>query len=395
MTDNRLAFTDMMKILQNISKFDNNVITIESQIDFETFQYFKNHVCRELTLNVPTITSFQPSSLSFCDPLQILVINTPLLEEFPYMLVRNQPRLQKFSLKSDVVGELRYSFEEQRDCLQILELELPSLTFLYWGIFSTLRESLLKLSLRNCSKLPQVPPTIGVLIHLQKLDLTNCNLTDETFPKQVALLLNLQVLDIGTNSLTKIPDVIEFIPQLRSLCVCYNKITKLPPWILSSEITSLCIAYNDFTNFPTDEISNLSYLNYNGNTIKGDIIILSKQIHDGKNRKIKISSSYDVVYFSSIQIDLYRQTQQIESQCYDTIPKDLLCPITQSIMIDPVITCNGETYEKYAIQKWFRKNICKKDPLTNKPLKNKKLTPNFVLSRLIRSYVENDNTTKK
>lgn len=387
MNDSRLDFIDMVNISRMISNFNKSAIKIETQNDFQTFLWFKNHVCRELTLNVPTITSFQSSSLSFCDPLQILVLNTPLLEEFPYTLLRNQNRLQKLSLKSDVADELRYSFQEQRDCLQILEVELPSLTFLYWGIFRNLRESLIKLSLRNCSKLPEIPPTIGVLIHLQELDLTNCNLTDQSFPKQVAFLLNLQVLDIGTNRLTKIPDEIEFIPHLRSLCVCYNKITKLPPWIVSSEISALCVAYNDFTNFPSDEISNLSFFNYNGNTIKGDCIILSKQIHDEKNRKIKISSSYDVVYFSSSQLDLYRQTQQVESQCYDTIPKDLLCPITQSIMIDPVITCNGETYERYAIQKWFRTNLCKKDPLTNKRLKNKKLTPNFVLSRLIRDYV--------
>ena len=66
-----------------------------------------------------------------------------------------------------------------------------------------------------------------------------------------------------------------------------------------------------------------------------------------------------------------------------------MCPITQSLMIDPVITVNGETYERYAIRKWFGTN--NKDPLTNKHVKNKKLTPNLALSRLIRSYVDSTN----
>jgi hypothetical protein len=36
-----------------------------------------------------------------------------------------------------------------------------------------------------------------------------------------------------------------------------------------------------------------------------------------------------------------------------TIPDDYLCPITQEIMLDPVITEDGETYERKAIQDWF------------------------------------------
>ena len=392
MNDSRIDFTDMINISRTIANFNNNEIKIETENDFETFLWFKNHICRELTLHVPTINLLQQSSLSFSEPLQILVINSPLLREFLYTLLRNQPRLTKFSLKSDVADELRYSFQEQRECLQILELELPSLTFFYYGIFRNLREGLRRLSLRNCIKLSNIPPTIGTLVNLEELNLTNCNLTDQSFPKQVAFLLNLQVLNMGTNKLTKIPDEIGLLSNLQSLCVCYNKITKLPPWIVSSNVSALCIAHNEFTSFPTEEISNLTFLNYNGNSIQGDCIILSTQRYE--NRKVNISSSYDVVYFSSTQLDLYRQTQKLENQSYDSIPKDFMCSITHSVMIDPVITSNGETYERYAIQKWFRTNN-DKDPLTNKRLKNKKLRPNLVLSRLIRAYVENDNTRKK
>ena len=56
-------------------------------------------------------------------------------------------------------------------------------------------------------------------------------------------------------------------------------------------------------------------------------------------------------------------------------------------MVDPVVNQEGQTYERYAIQEWYRHNH--KDPLTNKRVKHKKLTPNLALYRIIQSFVEN------
>ena len=393
MSDDRIDLTEMLYLSSKISSLNCDDITINDENQWEAFSFFKNHVCVNLTINLPQIESFQQQSYpSFCNPLQILVVNTPLLHEFPYALLRDQSQLAHFSLSSDVLEELRYNFEEQRSTLQTLYLELPSLTFLYWGVFRTLRESLTKLSIRNCSQLAQVPPTIGVLFQLQELDLINCNLTNQNFPKQIAFLLDLKVLSIGSNRLTKIPDEIALIPKLQTLCVCHNKIRNIPSWILSSELNELCVAHNEFKRFPTEieKVRTLNFFNYNGNLIQGDFIILSKTTQENKKR-LKINSSYSVVYFSPIQYQVYTYAQQLERQHYDRIPKDYICSITQSIMIDPVITANGETYERHAIRKWFRTND--NDPLTNKRLKNKKLTENLVLSRIIRAYV--DSTTKK
>ena len=389
MSNDRIDLKEMVSLSTKILSLNLENITIDTETEWESFNFFKNHVCTKLTLTLPTIESFQQSP-TFCNPLKVLVLNTPLLKDFPYALIRDQPQLEKFSLASDVVDELRYNFVEQRSTLQTLHLELPSLTFLYWGVFRTLRESLTKLSIQNCSKLPQVPPTIGVLQQLQELDLINCNISDQNFPREIAFLLNLQVLNLGSNQLTTIPDELALVFSLKSLCVCYNKIKLLPPWIVTSELNALCVGHNDFTKFPTEieRSTTLNFFNYNGNTIEGDFIILSKNNY---KQPLQIASSYNVVYFSPSQYQVYINAQKLELRDYDTIPKDFICPITQSIMIDPVITVNGETYENHAIRQWFQTNI--NDPLTNKRLKNKKLTRNLVLSRLIRAYVEK--TTKK
>lgn len=62
--------------------------------------------------------------------------------------------------------------------------------------------------------------------------------------------------------------------------------------------------------------------------------------------------------------------------------EELYCPITGSIFLDPVITEDGFTYEKEAIEKWFTTN--NRSPTTNLVI-NKRLFPN----RLIKTYIVN------
>ena len=37
----------------------------------------------------------------------------------------------------------------------------------------------------------------------------------------------------------------------------------------------------------------------------------------------------------------------------DDHPKNFICPITQAVMVDPVVTADGHTYEREAIEQWF------------------------------------------
>lgn len=68
---------------------------------------------------------------------------------------------------------------------------------------------------------------------------------------------------------------------------------------------------------------------------------------------------------------------------------DIICPITQEIMNNPVITNNGISYEKSAINKWLDKEkIC---PITLKYLDKKLLTPNINLKNTISHIKHNFN----
>ena len=74
----------------------------------------------------------------------------------------------------------------------------------------------------------------------------------------------------------------------------------------------------------------------------------------------------------------------------DDIPSGFTCPITLSLMRDPVVTVDGHTYERAAIQKWFDAHpptrIC--SPATGKKLRSKNLKPNHALRKAIEEFVE-------
>lgn len=60
----------------------------------------------------------------------------------------------------------------------------------------------------------------------------------------------------------------------------------------------------------------------------------------------------------------------------------LLCPITLTIMFDPVVATDGHTYEREAIKTWLTKN--NNSPMTREEITDKSLRTN----RAIRSAIE-------
>lgn len=46
-------------------------------------------------------------------------------------------------------------------------------------------------------------------------------------------------------------------------------------------------------------------------------------------------------------------------------------------MVDPVVTCDGHTYERVAIERWL--GVSTRAPLTGLPLANKTLVPNHAM----------------
>ncbi len=73
-----------------------------------------------------------------------------------------------------------------------------------------------------------------------------------------------------------------------------------------------------------------------------------------------------------------------------TVPDSFKCPVENIVgpMIDPVINAAGFTYERRAIENWFKNNDT--DPLTRTKL-NKLLIPNIALKHSIDNWLESKN----
>jgi len=66
------------------------------------------------------------------------------------------------------------------------------------------------------------------------------------------------------------------------------------------------------------------------------------------------------------------------------IPEDLVCPITQELMRNPVIAEDGNSYEKEAILQWLDHHPT--SPLTREPISSTVLIPNRVVMRQIQEF---------
>ena len=64
------------------------------------------------------------------------------------------------------------------------------------------------------------------------------------------------------------------------------------------------------------------------------------------------------------------------------IPENYICPITQEMMVNPVMTADGFSYEKSAILKWIQTGRME-SPLTGLKLDHDVLTPNHSLRAIV------------
>lgn len=71
-----------------------------------------------------------------------------------------------------------------------------------------------------------------------------------------------------------------------------------------------------------------------------------------------------------------------------SFPNEWLCPITLSIMRNPVIASDGHSYEKSAIEEWFMRS--NHSPKTNEILRSLDLIPNHALRNTIEDFFKNN-----
>ena len=136
------------------------------------------------------------------------------------------------------------------------------------------------------------------------------------------------------------------------------------------------LVYNHSSEKPKDKKSLVeSVLDYK-NTEEKDCIII--KLNALKKIKPKIVDNTHDNNF--IGVNSFNEIDDNEKE------KKFICPITQKIMEEPVITPYGTTYEKSAIIDWISKN--KNDFMTKKVLNENMLVNNYMLKVAIKNYKE-------
>lgn len=67
------------------------------------------------------------------------------------------------------------------------------------------------------------------------------------------------------------------------------------------------------------------------------------------------------------------------------IPEEFLCPITTTLMTDPVLGSDGHSYERSAITEWLTHH--QTSPITRAPMTIADLKPNYALKAMIERSV--------
>ena len=103
-------------------------------------------------------------------------------------------------------------------------------------------------------------------------------------------------------------------------------------------------------------------------------------------QKLKLQNSYKLTIIDDTNNKKYIRANSMTVNNNDKIEKEFICPITQKIMDEPVITPYGTTYEKSAIIDWINKNQI--DYKTENFLSEDMLVTNYILKVAIKEYKE-------
>lgn len=110
--------------------------------------------------------------------------------------------------------------------------------------------------------------------------------------------------------------------------------------------------------------------------------------HSGRSRKIlaeaacmrpsKLDMRDEALFVQEVQKRKYKICKKFKPATVVRAPRaDITCPITTLAITDPVVAADGHTYERAAIEAWFRRK--QTSPVTNLPITTT-LYRNFALT---------------
>ena len=107
---------------------------------------------------------------------------------------------------------------------------------------------------------------------------------------------------------------------------------------------------------------------------------IDKEEHKGIHEDV-LQYDIEILSNSNLEDKVLKDTEIHQSDNFDRELESLLCPISQELLTDPVMTPYGHCYQREHIEKWLENHsTC---PLTLKPLTKSQLIPCFTIKNLV------------
>ena len=102
----------------------------------------------------------------------------------------------------------------------------------------------------------------------------------------------------------------------------------------------------------------------------------------------KLTETKKPIEKKQINIEYYVNALSEYQQQSEVLPtkEEITCPISRNIMIEPVITPYGTSYDKQSLSIYLQTNDI--DPITKKHLTEDMIVDNYVLKEKIHSYMK-------
>jgi len=191
---------------------------------------------------------FYPLIFRFLDSRTVM--NSMMVNKFYYKLAKNNSLWNNFCLKKNYPTNVKHDqYINYQKCYIISK----------WCIGRGIKYVFFQTKLYLFNKnLISIPPEIGALINLQKLNLSGNNLT--SIPHEVGNLIYLKKLYLYNNKITNIPPELGNLSNLQILNIGNNNITSIPPELGNlSNLKELSLSVNNITSIPP-ELGNLTNL---------------------------------------------------------------------------------------------------------------------------------------
>ncbi|KAJ6239851.1 wd repeat [Anaeramoeba flamelloides] len=217
-------------------------------------------------------------------------------------------------------------------------------------------------------------------------------------------------LNLDGNGLTKLPSALSKLTELKALSLKNNNFDRIPSCLFKMTwLQTIDLSNNSITLIPTKfkDLTKIEQVSFQGNPIKRmeGLDLNNKEhickflnnqpfqkIENSKKKKLSKNREPKLLFIFKEEKKNIDEWEGLLEKAFDlldhsNLPSKFLCPVSLEIMIDPVTTSDGISYEREQIEWWFEKHAT--SPKTNQPLKNKKIVSNTLLRLEIIEFINN------